>query len=296
MVVPSNALTPSEPPPADLRLRPLHAGDLPAAAGVSAAAFELDLSPPEVAEHWHERVAHAWRTDPDGGFVAERDGRLVGVAQAIQRERLWCLALLTVQPGAQSAGAGRALLQRALAYGDGSGPGLVVSSSDPRALRLYVLAGFAPRPTFDAVGSLDRRSLPRPHPDVRDGGPADLEALAAISREVRGGPHTSELEFALGSGSRLLRLADRGFAVATPGHGAWLLVARDVPAATALLWSALEIAGEAERPLVRWITAEQGWAIDVAVQAGLGLTPFGALCVRGRPGTLCPFLPSGPFA
>ncbi len=75
-----------------------------------------------------------------------------------------------------------------------------------------------------------------------------------------------------------------------------LLVARDEQAARALLWAALELAGDSERPLIRWITGDQGWAIDVAVRAGLAPRAYGALCVRGRPGPLAPFIPSAPFA
>jgi hypothetical protein len=45
-----------------------------------------------------------------------------------------------------------------------------------------------------------------------------------------------------------------------------------------------------------WITAEQQWAVEVVALAGLRLVPSRALCVRGRPGPLHPYLPSGPFA
>ncbi len=278
------------------RIRRLERADLPAVATTSASAFALDIADPSVAQRWRERVAHPLTTDPDGCFVAERGARVVGAVQALRRERVWCLSLLTVQPDAQSAGLGRMLLARALSYGPDTDAGLIPSSSDPRALRLYALAGFALRPAFDAVGAIDRRSLPRPDHQVREGGPADLDALAAISRDVRGGPHTRELEFALGWGARLLRLGDRGFAVAVPGRGVWLLVARDEQAASSLLWAALALIGETEQPVVRWMTADQQWAIEVVLRAGLQLTPFGALCVRGRPGPLRPFLPSGPFA
>ena len=42
-------------------------------------------------------------------------------------------------------------------------------------------------------------------------------------------------------------------------------------------------------------TAQQ-WAIRVVLEAGLSLQAYGALCVRGRTGTLHPFIPSGAFA
>jgi ribosomal protein S18 acetylase RimI-like enzyme len=279
----------------ELLARPMTGDDLPAAAAVSAASFGLDLSEESVARNWRGRVAHLLGTDPGGAFVAEQRGRVIGVSQAMRRERLWCLSLLSVEPGVQSAGAGRALLGRALGYAAATDVGLIVSSNDPRALRLYAASGFSLIPTFHAEGSIDRRALPRPDPGVRecDG---DLDALAPISREVRGAAHTRELEYARGRGARVMRLGSRGFVVAQPGQGVWLLAARDEPAATTLLWSALALTGEAERPAIRWITGGQGWAVDVAVRARLRISASGALGVRGRPGTLRPFIPSAAFA
>jgi ribosomal protein S18 acetylase RimI-like enzyme len=279
----------------ELRIRPLERADLPSVATVSAAAFEFEITEPAQAQRWEERLAYLIDSDPDGVFVAERDGRVIGAAQALVRERLWCLSLLAVDPGVQSTGAGRALLERTLGYGADIEGGLIVSSNDPRALRLYALAGFSLQPTFQAEGMVDRRALPRSNGAVRDGDESDLEALADISRRLRGAAHTSELEFALRRGSRLLRLGDRGFCVVQPEHAVWLLAARDEDAAKALLWSALEGVGETDRPSVRWITGEQGWAVDVLLRAGLSLSAYGALGVRGRPGTLAPFIPSPPF-
>jgi GNAT superfamily N-acetyltransferase len=279
-----------------LRLRALQAAELDAATVLSAAAFGIDISDQELAEGWRTRIAHPLATDPGGCFVAERDDRLVGVAQALRREGLWCLSLLTVDPGLQSAGAGRALLERAMGYGADADVGLIISSSDPRALRLYGLAGFQLRPAFEARGAIDRSALPPADPQVREGSAADLESLASISRDIRGAPHTQDLEYALRVGCRLVRLGDRGFAVAMPGRGVWLLVARDEPAAASLLWAALALLADAERSAVRWITAEQGWAVEIVLRAGLQLAPYGALCVRGRPVPLRPYLPSAPFA
>jgi ribosomal protein S18 acetylase RimI-like enzyme len=278
------------------RIRALRTADLPSVAAVSADAFEFDISEPATARRWRERLAYLVDTDPNGGFVAERDGRVIGAAQALVRERLWCLSLLAVDPGLQSTGAGRALLARTLGYGPEAADGLIVSSNDPRALRLYALAGFSLRATFQAEGAVDRRALPRMNGAVRDGDESDLEALAGISRRLRGAPHTTELAFALRRGSRLLCLGDRGFCVVQPGHAVWLLAARDEDSATTLLWSALEGVGESDRPSVRWITGEQGWAVDVLVRAGLSLSAYGALGVRGHPGTLAPFIPSPSFA
>jgi predicted N-acetyltransferase YhbS len=281
---------------AALRVREMEPGDVQAAASVAAAAFDVELLERGARQRWVERLGHPLATDPDGAFVAERDDRIIGVAEAIRRERLWCLSLLAVMPGVQSAGVGRGLLERTMTYTAGTDAGLIVSSNDHRALRLYARAGFSLRPTFEAVGVVDRRALPRPDPGVAERGSGELEALEPISRDIRGAPHTPELELAMRSGARLLRHGDRGFALAQPGMGVWLLVARDEQAAAALLWSTLELVGDAERISVRWITSGQDWAIDVVVRAGLRLSANGALCVSGRPGPLHPFIPSGAFA
>jgi GNAT superfamily N-acetyltransferase len=269
--------------------------DLPAAGAAAGASFGVDLTDPEDERRWLLRVAYGLETDPGGCFVAELDGEIIGISQAIIRERLWCLSTLAVKPGAQSGGAGRGLLQRALAYDSGTDAGLIVSSADPRALRLYALAGFAMRPVFDATGTVDRRTLPRADRAVREAGADDLEALAAISRGLRGAAHTRELAFQLSRGFHLLRHSDRGLAVAHERIGVWMVAASDEEAASALLWSALALTGELDRPPVRWITSGQDWAIAVLLRAGLQLAPGGALAVRGRPGPLRPYIPSPPF-
>ena len=143
-----------------IHVRALDPDDLPAVADFSAAAFGNRLDDEPARRRWIERLAHAIRTDPDGAFVAEREGRPLGVAEAIARERLWVLSMLAVDPGTQSAGAGRALLERAVGYGAGCDAGLICSSSDARALRLYGRAGFSLHPTFAARGQLDRGKLP----------------------------------------------------------------------------------------------------------------------------------------
>jgi ribosomal protein S18 acetylase RimI-like enzyme len=283
--------------PADrLVIRPLTAVDLPVAASLAAAAFGFSLTTPGDAERWRDRVAHATRTDPDGCFVAERDGRLIGIAQAIVRERLWVLSLLTVDPAGQSRGAGRALLHRALAYGAPDAPGLIVSSSDPRALALYALAGFTLHPTFEARGVVDPRRLPALGGGVSEANIPDLDVLAAVSSAVRGGPHTPDLRYALRRGARLLRLGDRGFAVVQPGDGIWLLVARDEAAGSALLAHALALLADAPDCRVRWVLGSQDWAVQMLVRAGLRLSSHGALAMRGDPGPLRAYIPSAAFA
>ncbi len=277
-----------------LSLRPMEPADIPSCAQVMAGAFATDIHTSELEHGLQVRVGHLLGTDPDGCFVAERGGRTIGVAQALRREGLWSLSLLAVDPGAQSSGAGRRLLARTLDYGADADSGLIVSSNDPRALRLYAEHGFSLRPTFDAEGELARDVLPRTRPDVREVPEDALDALEPLSREIRGAPHTPELRYLFARGGHVIAIGDRGFAGVLPDRGPWLLIARDEETATALLWAAIERAGE--RVSVRCITGAQDWAIEVVVRAGLRFAAHGALCVRGTPGALRPFLPSMPFA
>jgi GNAT superfamily N-acetyltransferase len=277
-------------------VRRMEESDVEQAARASGAAFEIDLSDEAGFGRWCDRVAYPLKLDPEGAFVAERDGRIVGAAQAIKRERLWVLSLLTVEPGGQSAGAGRALLKRTLDYADGTDAGLIISSNDPRAMRLYARAGFALLPTMKSEGRPDRSKFPAADRRVREGGLDDLEQLETISRELRGAPHTAEIAYALSREGRILLIEQHGFVVVLPGSAVWALAARDEDSARSLLWAAIEAVGDSERDYVGWVTGAQQWAIEVIVSAGMRLTSYGALGVRGDPGPLAPFIPSGPFA
>ena len=46
------------------------------------------------------RVARLLAADPGGGWVAERDGRVVGCSMGLIREGVWGLSLLVVSPEA----------------------------------------------------------------------------------------------------------------------------------------------------------------------------------------------------
>jgi ribosomal protein S18 acetylase RimI-like enzyme len=91
------------------------------------------------------RVALA--SDPDGYFCAIEEGQIRGMVSALVRGSVWYLSMFFVLPGAQDRGMGRALLERALAYGEARGADVrsVWASLDPRAQARYVMAGMAPR-------------------------------------------------------------------------------------------------------------------------------------------------------
>ncbi len=86
-------------------------------------------------------------SDPDGYFCALEEGRIRGMVSALVRGRVWYLSMFFVLPGDQGRGLGRALLERALAYGEARGAEIrcTWATLDPRAQARYVMAGMAPR-------------------------------------------------------------------------------------------------------------------------------------------------------
>jgi GNAT superfamily N-acetyltransferase len=280
-------------------LRPMRDADVAAAHELTTVVF-ADLGrrlhrptpPPTAPAAAHVRLRRILATDPAGAWVAEdAAGALAGVALAIVRDGLWGLSLLVVHPDAQSGGLGRALLERALAYGNGAHGGVILASADPRALRAYVRAGFTLHPSAEATG------VPRDvaaAPEVRPFEPGDHALAAAVDRAVRGVPHGADLDAMAAGGAELLAFPGRGYAAHKDGTPK-LIAAHDDEAAAALLRSVLARAPDGTEVEVGWLTAAQQWAVDVAVAARLELRLGGGILLRGDVRRFRPYLPSGAY-
>jgi GNAT superfamily N-acetyltransferase len=270
------------------------------------AVFELSVRTfAELAERFHEppppapqparalvRLHHVLERDPGGAWVAEHDGEVVGAALAIDRDGLWGLSLLVVDPAHQSRGLGRALLGRALAYADGGRRGgVILASSDSRALRTYARAGFAAHPCLFARGH--PVAVERP-PGVREGGPADRVLADRVDRAVRGTAHGDDIDAMLRAGSQLLVAPERGYAVIDHGR-VRLLAALDEETAADLLRAAMAAVPPGEEAVIEWVSALQRWAVAPVVDAGLTLRVEGAVFLRGDVGPFRPYLPSGAY-
>lgn len=287
--------------PADVHIRPLEPGDIPAADAIGWAALGVQI--PE--EHRpkddelrrrraHLRIAWLQQTDPGGALVAEAGGEVIGFILAIMREGLWGLSLFAMAPAHQGRGVGRKLLDAALAYGTGSHGAIILSSPDPRAMRRYARAGFALLPCVAAGGAVNRALLP----GGLHSAPAELSAVAErcdeVSRAVRGAAHGEDLGKLLAIGGELLVLGDDGFAVHRDGSP-FLLAARDPLVAQDLLWSCLAAAPPGTSVHVDFVTAGNDWAVQAALSAGLALSLEGPVFVRGDVGPLAPYLPNGAY-
>jgi GNAT superfamily N-acetyltransferase len=278
------------------RIRPMEDADVLAVDDVAVAAFgDLNARLGEMPYAGATsalaavRLRHLLATDPDGAWVAERDGEIVGAALALVRERVWGLSLFAVAPGAQSTGIGRELLARAWEYGDATGF-LILASRDPRALRAYVRLGLDLHPALDAAGVPRGVAMPE---GLRPWEPADAAWADPLARRIRGAAHGSDLGALLEAGMTITVLPGRGYAAAR-GNDLRLLAAADESAARALVDGHLAAVGD-DHVTVQWITGAQQWAIRACVDAGLGFSSHGAVLTGGELGPLQPYLPSGPY-
>lgn len=250
-------------------------------------------------ERSQRRFAWQARTDPADSYAAWQGDRLVGVGLARRREAFWGLSLLIVDPEVQGQGVGARLLAAALRSADGAHTAMISSSEDARAIARYRLAGFRLHPALRAAGRLDRAALPS-IAGLRDGGPHDHDAIDGVGRRLRGGGYGDDLTM-FAQDARLL-IVERGTRLA------WAFVhsaaveqvgGTDVDIARDALFAALASA-EPDEPadsrgndaVVRHMTAEQDWAVEAVLAAGLRLEPSGPLCMRG-PAPPSPYLPNG---
>ncbi|MDI3422750.1 GNAT family N-acetyltransferase [Streptomyces luteolus] len=287
-------------------LRPLRdtADDLADVQRITTAAFAAPGVPPEPppAPARQARLdalhRHFVRHDPDGSLIAYDASGALGAVVASRRESVWGLSLLVVAPEAQGKGVGRALLDRALAYGEGCARGIISGSLDPRAARAYWAAGFALHPAIRLEGALDPARLPTPGGPLSEGGDPDF--LDAVDRQVRGGAHGPDHAELLRD-CRLLTVdaADgRGYCfidMSLPDKVELMgLCATTDAVAARLLTAALRDVPAGRNVKISNVTAEQRWAVDIALTAGLQPEPGGYLCLRGmRPPV--GFVPTGKY-
>ncbi len=231
---------------------------------------------------WVQRTEHFLTTDPGGCWVAEDDGELVGLATSLRRETTWVLATYVVHPERQGRGVGRQVLDAALGHSRGCLRGMLAASSDPRAVRRYLLAGFTMHPQMYLRGAVDRAAIPLGTGEkVREGVASDLELMDSVDRRLRGSGHGPDHEFLLRRQRLYVSDTTTGSGYAyTDHHGLpALLAATNRRTAARLLWTVL--ADGPEEVTVGHLTAANAWAVDVGLAARLALHQEGYLALRG---------------
>jgi GNAT superfamily N-acetyltransferase len=289
-----------------VRIRPLTKDDVDAAEYVSGeASYALDAAtqridwPPAARRDatrsalWRKRCLHLIEHDADGCWIAEDDSGPVGIATSLRRESWWGLSSYFVLPRAQGTGIGKALLDAALRHADGTDRGMICATHDPKAFRRYRRAGFTLHPTMLSWGTVDRSAIPALH-RVRDGSAADVDWCDEVDRRTRGAGHGIDHEL-LRADYPLAVIDDaagRGYCYLRPAGGAYLLAATDELTASELLWESLARASDRPELGFHFATAEQEWAVDVALAARLEIHGRCYVAYRGmRPAA--PYLPSG---
>jgi len=184
----------------------------------------------------------------------------------------------------------------ALGYAEPDAPGVILSSSDIRAVRLYASAGFDLHPQIRATGTVNTARLRTPELPVRDGSSADFDLADAVAVSVRGAARGVDHAMLLAGGPMFVVDAgeQRGYAFLRGGRPS-TIVATDEATASALLWRCLahaaELGLEAE---VDHVPGNQQWAVRAAVEAGLAIRPIGPVFWRGCPPPAA-YLPSGAY-
>lgn len=150
---------------------------------------------------WAQRgpwVEHLWRTAAENWLAIDVDGRPIGWAMSNERDGHLELAFFFVEPGVQSKGMGRALLERAFPVGLGRRRA-IVATQDPRALSLYLRSGVrfvtsvldfsaAPQKVEFETDLVFERLTPSG---------ASVEAIGLVERELLGHRRDIDIEFVL---------------------------------------------------------------------------------------------------
>jgi hypothetical protein len=235
-------------------------------------------------------VGHLASHDAAGCWVAsDEDSRMSGVVMSLRRDLLWCLSALAVNPPAE--GVGSRLLEAALLYSRGCLRGLAVLPDHPSTARLVRMAGFVLHPTMRLSGTVDRSALPLVD-GVRDATDGDRAFVDSIDRQVRGAARGPDHDALSAHGQLLVCDLTTGSGYAYHRDGSVIaLGATTREVARRLLWSVMARSARGSRVEVARLSAEQDWAVDVGLAAGLGVHAGGFLALRHmRPPA--PYIPS----
>jgi GNAT superfamily N-acetyltransferase len=217
----------------------------------------------------------AW--EPDGCFVAEEDGAVVGtVTTTTYGTRLAWVGMMLVDQARRGQGIGRRLLEHALDALDRRGIETVALDATPLGRPLYERTSFV-----DVLG-LERYQGIAPSvvvpPGVRRLLPTDLPRIAALDETVFGVDRGQVLRDLIAAHPTVCFLVGaegviHGYGCRRPGARCWYvgpLVARDAATADILLRAALAgIGGEAVA-----LDAFDANPDAVALAGGLGLRPI----------------------
>jgi ribosomal protein S18 acetylase RimI-like enzyme len=246
--------------------------------------------------------------DPDGLWVAEDDGQMVGFAFSWVCDGLWFLAQLFVAPGQQGSGLGNELLRRTLRQAETRGTAnraLITFAFNRVSQGLYIRHGLFPRhPLYfisasrEAVRGRSGGAQFRCEPLERSAG--CLRALKQIDGQVLGASREKHHGFLMDEeGTRGIALYDGdqcvGYAyISSSGHIGPLAVAHTEAMGSAFR-TALNMAADGGAPSVSaFVPGTSEAALALAMQHGMRIT-FPMMLMSDRPfGDWQRYLPRNP--
>lgn len=261
--------------------------------------------------------AHTRATSPERFIVAERRRRLgrariVAFGSAVERERLWFLSMLFVEPAEQARGLGTALLERLLPR---EREGWILSTctdaAQPISNGLYAAYGMVPRmPFFNLLGRPRPGWTPLPLPggvtatrvEAGTGGsidPAVQAELDGLDRALIGVAHPEDHAYDLRERPWLFTYRDGSGRLV--GYGYTGEVGRIGPIAVvdaALQGPVLGHLLTAVQPRgasAVWLPGDGDGAFATALRAGLRIEGFPTLLCYDRPfGDFTRYVPTSP--
>jgi GNAT superfamily N-acetyltransferase len=179
--------------------------------------------------------------DGVAGLVAQRAGEVLGCAFVDERSTIAGIGPVTVDPAAQDAGVGRALMEALLRREHdrgATGVRLVQTAYHHRSLALYVKLGFTVRETLSVLQGTPP-ALSIPGHSVRPARDQDLDACNELCARIHGHDRAGELRSAIRAGTaRVVERTDRISGYATGFGYGWHAVAETNEDMIALLSSA----------------------------------------------------------
>lgn len=245
--------------------------------------------------------------DPEGLWVADDDGELVGFAWSWVCGELWFLAQLFVAPDRQSDGIGNQLISKMFAHAEKRGASvraLITFTFNNVSQGLYIRHGLFPRfPIYMVSVSRDRLASrwaePRLHLEPLTAKTTDLDELAPIDINALGVSRAKHHRYLLGdsttSGFTIHDGSEcAGYVYISDGHIGPLAVRRSDLMGSALA-AALSFAAQSDVPTISaFVPGASEPALRAATDHGMRLT-FPMLLMSNRQfGDWGSYLPRNP--
>ncbi|HEX8144781.1 MAG TPA: GNAT family N-acetyltransferase [Pyrinomonadaceae bacterium] len=232
-------------------------------------------------------------------YVAEVDGRIAAICNAVVRDRLWFLSGFWMLPQFQRQKIGGPLLRRVRDEGAGAGASIFFtwSSVDTTAMASYMKQGMLPGYQILTFGGTLARELPGPRAGY-DVQPLDISSAMELDGQVRATAREADHMFWLAQPGYQGRQIIAGGRVAgyyyfnhgLIGPAAWAH-REDAPA---VIEAACREAAEGASQVRLMIPGINHMAIRFALDSGLRLTAYSHLLTTAPFGLMEQYLPSGP--